>query len=114
MVNLLVVAPAATMQTSLRFLLEADSYDVTAVASLAEAAGFDLRFACTVLDHHAIGPAAEEAVAFVEQHHPVVLLANVPEHPLSAACFSTVSKPQLGAALSQAVRDAIAAGEPAA
>jgi len=108
MIRLLVVAPAAVVSASLRFLLEAESYSVTTAASLAEAEAIPGRFACTVLDHRVLsggdGPAA---LAFVNSHRPVVLLADDLSGALSAHSFRTLTKPLLGAALSAAVHDAI-------
>lgn len=109
MSSLLIVAPAATLTASLRFVLEADGYHVTETKSLAEAAHKTGRFDCTVLDHHVLAQQDEhDIVRFVKSHQPVVLLANDLIHPLSKWTFRTLTKPLLGAALSQAVRDAVA------
>ena len=105
---LLVVAPSSALVASLRFVFEAESHDVTAATSLAEASKIPGHFDCTVLDHHVLGQGGEEAIAFVKSHWPVVLLANNVLHPLANWSFRTLAKPLLGAALSQAVRDAVA------
>lgn len=108
MVKLLIVAPAAALTASLRFLLEAENYAVSTATSLAEARALAERFDCTVLDHHVlIGQDEQEAMRFVESHGPVVLLANDPSIVLSQQSFRTLTKPLLGAALSEAVRQAI-------
>lgn len=108
MVNLLIVGPPAALTASLRFLLEAENYTVSLASSLAEAGKLPGRFDCTILDHHVLSAQTEqEAARFLESHGPVVLLANDLSNPLSRQSFRTVTKPLLGAALSQAVREAI-------
>jgi len=107
MLTLLIVARAADLADSLRFVLEAENYDVTAATSLAEASAIATRFDCTVLDHHVLKD-EDSAVAFMRSHRPVVLLANDLGHPLMSWSFRTLTKPLLGAALSLAVRDAVA------
>jgi len=108
MLTLLVVAPPAAVTASLRFVLEAEDYDVTATTSLAEAAGLPERFDCTVVDHHVLPPGEDQsAIAFLTSHQPVVMLVNSQSHPLTKWSFRTLTKPLLGAALSQAVRDAV-------
>lgn len=108
MVKLLIVAPAIALTASLRFLLEAENYAVSTANSLAEAQEMPGRFDCTILDHHVLSAQAEqEATRFVESHWPVVLLANDLSGGLSSHSFRTLTKPLLGAALSQAVREAI-------
>lgn len=106
--KILIVAPSDALRNSLRFLLEEESYAATTTASLAEAALAPDHFACTVLDHHALRDAPRAEIAeFTRSHWPVVLLTNGPgaTGPLA---FRTVAKPLLGAALSQAVREAVA------
>jgi len=107
MLTLLIVARAADLTASLRFVLEADNYDVMAANSLAEASEIDRRFDCTVLDHHVLKD-EERSVAFMRSHRPVVLLVNDLGHPLVNWSFRALTKPLLGAALSLAVRDAVA------
>lgn len=108
MLTLLIVAPSAALTASLRFVLEAENYDVTTVTSLAEAAEADRHFDCTVLDHHVLGSGDDtESISFLRTHGPVVMLANDLLHPLAKWSFRTLAKPLLGAALSQAVRDAV-------
>ncbi len=113
MEQILVIAPTDALRASLRFLLEEESYRVTTAASIEEAATLPTGFACAVLDHHALRSRPAAMVEdFIQGHWPVVLLANgTPgvELPLS---FRVVTKPLLGAALSHAVREAVAlAGE---
>jgi len=108
MVKLLIVAPAAALTASLRFVLEAEGYTVATATSLAEADRLTGKFDCTVLDHHVLPNRSEqEVIGFMERHHPIVLLANELPHPLSGRSFRTLAKPLLGAALSHAVREAV-------
>ena len=110
MLTLLIVAPSAALTASLRFVLEAENYDVTAMTSLADAEKVDRHFDCTVLDHHVLGSGEDAgSITFLQSHWPVVMLANDLLHPLAKWSFRTLAKPLLGAALSQAVRDAVSA-----
>lgn len=109
MAHLLVVAPNATFRNSLRFALEAEGYDVTTTASLATLASPASRFDCSIIDHHALDGTGADGRRMLAAAAPVVLLANSPAHPLAALSFRTLTKPTLGAALSDAVRAAIAA-----
>ncbi len=105
--DILVVAPTDALQASLRFLLEEESFRVTTVASIDEAAALPAAFACAVIDHHALkARRAAEIGAFIDAHRPVVLLANGTPDGLPES-FRVVTKPLLGAALSQAVREAV-------
>lgn len=106
--KLLIVAPAADLVASLRFVLEAESYAVTTAHSLAEADAAIGEFDCTILDHHLLPGSVAEETSFIRRHRPVVLLANELPHALSDQTFRTLTKPLLGAALSDAVREAIA------
>ena len=106
--QVLVVAPTDALRASLRFLLEEESYGVTTVSSIDEAAALPAGFACAVLDHHALrARRATEVKAFIEGHWPVVLLANGTPGVELPASFRVVTKPLLGAALSHAVREAV-------
>ena len=109
MAQLLVVAPNATFRNSLRFALEAEGYDVTAMASLAAGDTPSSPFDCSIIDHHALDRGGLEGPRILKAFAPVVLLANSPAHPLAALSFRTLTKPTLGASLSEAVRAAIAA-----
>lgn len=109
MTHLLVVAPNVTFRNSVRFALEAEGYDVTAMASLPPAEPSSSRFDCTIIDHHALDGTGLGGRRMLAALAPVVLLANSPAHPLAALSFRTLTKPTLGAALSDAVRAAIAA-----
>jgi CheY-like chemotaxis protein len=105
--DILVVAPTDALRASLRFLLEEESYRVTTVASIDEASALHAAFACAVIDHHALrSTPAPELGAFIHAHWPVVLLANGTPGELPES-FRVVTKPLLGAALSQAVREAV-------
>lgn len=105
--DILVVAPTDALRASLRFLLEEESYRVTTAASIDEASVLTAAFACAVIDHHALRVAPAQAVgAFILAHWPVVLLANGTAGDLPES-FRVVTKPLLGAALSQAVREAV-------
>lgn len=106
--EILVVAPTDALRASVRFLLEEESYRVSTVASISEAATLTTAFACAVIDHHALRVTpAQELGAFIGAHWPVVLLANGTAEELPES-FRVVTKPLLGAALSQAVREAVA------
>lgn len=105
--DILVVAPTDALRASLRFLLEEESYRVTIVASIEEASALQGSFACVVIDHHALRVTpAQQLGAFIRTHWPVVLLANGTPEDLPES-FRVVTKPLLGAALSQAVREAV-------
>lgn len=111
MIRLLVIAPSPTFRNSLRFALEAEGYNVTAVAAIGDVDRSRRDFACTVLDHHGIGGDAEDARAFMRSFAPVVLLANTAAHLVAPLSFRTLTKPSLGPALSEAVRAAVASRE---
>ncbi len=107
--QILVVAPTDALRASLRFLLEEESYGVTSVSSIEEAAALPGAFACAVLDHHALRSRGAAVVDdFIQGHWPVVLLANGTPGVDLPVSFRVVTKPLLGAALSQAVREAVA------
>lgn len=107
MAHILVVAPNADFQQSLRFALEAEGHTVTSVFGLHDPAGFPSDTDCVILDHHAAQGHLPAAAAFVEAYAPVILLANTATHPLAQHSFSTVTKPFLGPYLSKAVASAI-------
>lgn len=106
MPHILLVAPESDLRRSVEFALQAEGYDVTSRASIGahERPAYD----CTVVDHHALGGNAAAAARFCAIFAPVVLLANQAPHALSSRAFRTVLKPHLGAALTDAVRDALA------
>lgn len=113
--RILVVAPTDALRASLRFLLEEESYDVATAASVEEAAAMRDGFACTVVDHHAFKSRPPEAIGtFISENWPVVLLANGTPGVELPESFRVVTKPLLGAALSQAVREAVNYGAGAA
>lgn len=108
MTRILLIAPDSDLRKSVVFALRAEGYDVTSSASIGaheRASGYD----CTVLDHHAVGLDPAAAARFCRLFAPVVLLADQPVHTLSPLAFRTVQKPLLGAALTDAIRDATAA-----
>jgi CheY-like chemotaxis protein len=104
--RVLVVAPDLDLRRSLQFALEAEGYAVTCRANIAAAAELPHDFDCTVVDHHALGNDKTAAQAFLGAFEPSILLANKP-HELSDAAFMTILKPQLGAALTGAIREAM-------
>ncbi len=105
-VRVLVVAAAGDLRASLRFGLEAEGYDVTcAEYPLDGDAGGD--FACTVLDHHAIARGAA-LQRFCAEHAPVIYLTNVLDATAGSGAAREVVMPQLGQALFDAVRQAVA------
>jgi CheY-like chemotaxis protein len=107
--QILVVAPTDALRASLRFLLEEESYRVTTASSIEEAAALPRGFACAVLDHHALRAKSAAAIEdFIHGNWPVVLLANGTPGVELPASFRVVTKPLLGAALSHAVREAVA------
>ncbi len=109
MSSLLIVAPTAALTASLRFVLEAEDHDVAATTSVADARQVHGTFECTILDHHVLPEREEEdTIDFLKAHWPVVLLANSIQHPLAKWSYRTLTKPLLGAALSKAVREAVA------
>lgn len=106
--HLLIVATSQELRSSLEFALEADGHTVHVAARMEPPGEDDIHYDCTVFDHHAADRKSRDAVrGFFASHAPVVLLANVANHPLAALSHSTVLKPLLGAALSRAVADAI-------
>lgn len=109
--RILVVAPTDALRASLRFLLEEESYEVATAASVEEAAEMRDGFACTVVDHHAFKSRQPEAIGtFIHANWPVVLLANGTPGVELPESFRVVTKPLLGAALAQAVREAVTLG----
>jgi CheY-like chemotaxis protein len=104
--RVLVIAPDLDLRRSLQFALEAEGYAVTWRTSIAAMAALPRDFDCTVIDHHALGNDKSVAQAFLRAFEPSILLANKP-HELSADVFRTILKPQLGAALTGAIREAI-------
>ena len=110
--DILVVAPTDDLRVSLRFLLEEEDYRVTTVASVEEASAIPGSFACAVIDHHALrATPAPELDSFVRTRWPVVLLANGTPGAELPPSFRVVTKPLLGEALAQAVREAVAKGQ---
>lgn len=106
--RILVVAPTDALRASLRFLLEEESYAVSAAATIDEASGLSEAFACTVVDHHALKSRRPDDIsAFLSARWPVVLLANGTPGVELPQSFRVVTKPLLGAALAQAVREAV-------
>jgi len=110
MANILLVVPDTDLRKSLEFALRAEGYEVTWSAGIG-AAETPSAFACTVLDHDAIGADLAEGRAFCEAFWPVILLSNASVHPLASSAFASVLKPQLGPALINATRAATAARE---
>jgi DNA-binding NtrC family response regulator len=108
--RLLIVAADSDLRRSLEFALRAEGYEVTSQSNASGARAVDRPYECTVVDHHAFAGSLEAGVAFCRAFVPVILLANQTQHPLSPWAFRTMLKPLLGAALSDAVRDAVQAG----
>lgn len=105
--DILVVAPTDALRASLRFLLEEERYRVTTAASIDEASTLTTAFACAVIDHHALKAAKAPVLdAFIHGGRAVVLLSNGTLEGFPES-FRVVTKPLLGAALSQAVREAV-------
>jgi len=86
--QVLIVAPDSELSHSLRFALEAEGFGVTWRTNISSHP-MPGEFACTIVDHHALGDDRAEAQRFVRAFAPVVLLANS-MHPLSALVFRTV------------------------
>lgn len=107
MVQLLIVAPGRSLRNSLRFSLEADGYEVTAVAAVRDLDNPAAAFACTILDHHGLEGSAADRRATMQHFAPVVLLANRADHPMAPLSFCVLTKPFPGQALSDAVRAAL-------
>lgn len=105
MTQILLVAPDSDLRKSVEFALQVEGYDVTSRASIA--AREQPHYDCTVVDHHALGNNRRRAADFCEIYEPVILLANHLPHELSPYAFRTVMKPLLGAALTDAIHDAI-------
>jgi hypothetical protein len=104
--RILVIAQDADLRRSLQFALEAEGYAVTVSSSIA-VRDPPAEFACTVVDHHALGSNRGAAIAFLETFEPVILLANMSSHTLSPWAYRTVLKPLLGPALTTAIREVI-------
>ena len=104
----LVIAPDLDLRRSLQFALEAEGYAVTWRTSIATISALPRDFDCTVVDHHSLGNDKSVARTFLRAFEPTILLANEP-HELSADAYRTILKPQLGAALTGAIREAIEA-----
>ena len=106
--HLLIVAASQELRRSLQFAVEADGHTVHVSAGMETPGDSELRYDCTVFDHHAADRKSRDAIRdFFASHGPVVLLANSASHPLAAISHSTVLKPLLGPALSRAVANAI-------
>jgi hypothetical protein len=105
MTHVLLVAPDSDLRKSVEFALQAEGYDVTSCASIG--ARERPRYDCTIVDHHALGNNQRFAADFCRIFRPVILLANLVPHPLSPFAYRTVMKPLLGAALTDAIHDAI-------
>ena len=105
MARILLIAPDSALRRSLEFALGAEGHDVTSRVGIAahEWPAYD----CTVLDQHATGNNEAEAAAFCTIFAPVILLTNQLPHPLASAAFRTLLKPLLGAALIQAIEEAL-------
>jgi CheY-like chemotaxis protein len=107
--DILVVAPTDALRESVRFLLEEEDYRVTSVATVENVPVARGLFACTVVDHQAVrAMSPHEREAFLHVHRPVVLLANGMPGVVLPDSFRVVTKPLLGAALSDAVGEAVA------
>lgn len=104
--RILLVAPDSDLRKSLEFALQAEGYEVTSRASIG-ARERPSAYDCTVIDHHALGNNPAFAAEFCTIFAPVILLTNHREHPLSSSAFRTMLKPLLGAALIEAIRDAV-------
>jgi hypothetical protein len=107
MPGILLVAPDSDLRKSLEFALRMEGYEVTSRASIGareQPGAYD----CTVIDHHALGNNKNVAADFCRLFAPAILLTNHQDHPLSPWTFRTLLKPLLGAALIDAVRDAVA------
>lgn len=102
---ILVVAPENDLTLSLKFALAAERFDVTWIEHIGVGPE-SARYECTIVDHHALGPDLAAARLFVMAFRPVVLLANQ-LHELSPHVFRTIVKPGLGAAVIDAVREAL-------
>ena len=107
MPNVLLVAKTSDLRESLEFALRAEGYDETCRSSIGAAVERGTQPDCTVVDHHALGSDVAATSRFFRDFAPVILLANEVQHPLSHLAHRTVLKPFLGAALSDAVREAI-------
>jgi CheY-like chemotaxis protein len=108
MAHVLLVVPDSDLRRSLDFALRADGHTVTWRDGL-DGAPVAARFDCTILDDLAVGQNPKQGESFCRTLHPVILLADAPDHELSAVAFRTVLKPLLGPALSAALGDALAA-----
>ena len=105
--DLLLIATNSDLRQSLEFALRAEGHRVTCRSLAGAIAERGNRPDCAVIDHHAVGTDPATTTAFFRDFAPVILLANQVPHPLSPMAFRTVLKPFLGAALSDAVRDAL-------
>ncbi len=107
--RILVIAPDPDLRRSVAFALEAEGHVVTSHATMLgpdEGKSYD----CVVLDHKAAKAVPREAVLdFCARSPRIVLLAGAPQPWLVPKVFRVVPTPHLGAALSAAVEQAIAA-----
>jgi hypothetical protein len=106
--RILIVAPDLDLRRSLEFALEAEGYDVRSCRTIGDE-DHPEAYDCTVLDHRAIPGPAPEMLAYCRRARPFVLLAGAHLPWLAQEAYAIVQKPLLGAPLSGAVRDAIAA-----
>ncbi len=112
MPSVLLVAPDGDLRSSIQFALYAEGYLVESAASVDGSALPGIRFDCTILDHEAAEQGGHSVISFCARFDPVILLANETPHPLSPYAARTMLKPLLGAALSEAISEAIATRGP--
>jgi len=108
MAHVLLVVPDSDLRRSLDFALRADGHTVSWRDGL-DGTPLAAQFDCTILDDLAVGQDLKQGRSFCQTLRPVILLADNPDHALSAVAFRTVLKPLLGLPLSAALGEAIAA-----
>ena len=108
MAQVLLVVPDSDLRRSLDFALRADGHVVTWRDSV-DGGPVAAQFDCTILDENAASQNIKQGQSFCRTLWPVILLADTPDHELSAVAFRTVLKPMLGPALSAALGEALGA-----
>ncbi len=101
---ILVVAPDTAFRLSLRFMLEAEGFDVVVPSSFEDARLLRRKANCMIVDHDTLAAAAIPVAHLSEEKGPVLLLADTLEEMPQAEHIRTIEKPLLGSAVVNAVR----------
>ncbi|WP_367718841.1 DNA-binding response regulator [Nitratireductor sp. GISD-1A_MAKvit] len=107
---ILVVAPDTAFRLSLRFMLEAEGFDVVVPNRFDDAWRLRGKADCTIVDHDTLTTAGVSVTRLVEEKGPVILLADTLEDMPRAEHLRTIQKPLLGSAVVNAVHTLLEEG----